>query len=88
MFYYEHARIAVTTYCVQRKRTSVKVFLLELTVIGVTEVLCRTGLVSVTVVRPTRIDVRVFCLEITVIGVRLVCVQSTMIGVYIFCSSL
>jgi hypothetical protein len=73
--------------CVQLKRTSVKVFLLELIVIGVTVVLCRAGLVSVIVVQLTTIDARVFCLEITVIGVRVVGMQRTRIGVYIFCSS-
>lgn len=87
VFYYKLARIAVTTYYTQRRRTSVKVFLLELTVIGVTEVLCRAGLVSVTVVHPTTIDARVFCLEITVIGIRVVYMQRTRIGVCIFCSS-
>ena len=50
VLYQELARIAVTMYCIQLKRTTVKVFLLELTVIGVREVLCRAGLVSLTVV--------------------------------------
>jgi hypothetical protein len=76
--------LSVTMYCTQRKRASVKVFLLEITVIGVTEVLYRAGLVSVIVVQPITINARVFCLEITVIGVR---VQRTKFDVYIFCSS-
>jgi hypothetical protein len=50
-------------------------------VIGVTEVLCRAGLVSLVVMQPTRIDAIVFRLEITVIGVTVFCMQRTRIGV-------
>ena len=87
MLYLELASIAVRMCCMQAKRIGVKAFLLELTVIGVTEVLCRTRLLSVIFVQPTRIDARVFLLEITVIGVRVVCMQRTRIGVYFCCSS-